>query len=211
MLSARTQLPVGTAGSVQRRHARMKKEIVMGRIVLAGLVLGLCASLAAPVLAQTNEACMLRCLDHFPYLTCHARCTKAVPPVQAPTIRRAAPPTNVPPAASTSPAAAPSAPPPSAQPAPAAPQPSTLHPAVTQPAPQPSALQPAVTQPAPQPSVQPPAQPAANQAPPQPTGQATSQQSAQPSAPPRPVNEACVLRCLDHGRLYPQCQAMCAQ
>lgn len=194
--------PVGMVRSVQCPRARTKKEIVMGRIVLAGLVLGLCASLAAPVLAQTNEACMLRCLDHLLYQTCQARCTKGAPPARASTPSRAAPPTNVPAATSMSPspAAAPSVPPSSAQPAP------------TVPAPQPSALEPAVAQPALQPRVQPPAQPVANKAPPQPTAQATSQQSVKPSAsPPRRVNQACVLRCLDHGRLDQQCQATCEQ
>jgi hypothetical protein len=181
-----------------------KRQIVMGRIVLAGLVLALCASLGAPVLAQTDEACMLRCQDHLLYQTCKARCTKGVPPMQAPatsqtpTISRTAPPTTVPPVAMTPPS--PLAPPSSAQ--------SATAPSV----PIPSALYPAVAQPAPPRSVQPPAQPAANQAPPQPTAQATPQQSVRPSAPPpRPVNEACVLHCLDHGRLERQCDAICAR
>jgi len=134
----------------------MKKEIVMARIVLAALVLGLCASLAPPVRAQTNEMCMLRCLDHSLYQICEARCTKPAPRGQAPTPNAAAP-TNAPPAASTppSPVAAPSAPPSSAQAAPA------------------------VTTP------QPPARPAANPAPLQPAAaQAAPRQSAKPSAPP---------------------------
>ena len=159
----------------------------MARIVLAALVLGLCASLAPPVRAQTNQMCMLRCLDHSLYQICEARCTKPVPPGQAPTPNAAAP-TNAPPAASTtpSPMAAPSAPPSSAQAAPA------------------------VT--TPQPDAQPPARPAATPAPLQPAAQAAPRQSEKPSAPPqRPVNEVCVLRCLDHGRLNGQCEAICAR
>jgi hypothetical protein len=31
-----------------------------------------------------------------------------------------------------------------------------------------------------------------------------------PPAPPRRVNEICVLRCLDHGRLDEYCQRICA-
>lgn len=155
----------------------------MRRIVLAAVVAGWGALIALQGSAQTDEACMQRCLDHLLYSTCEARCTKGGPPTEAPTIRRAAPPKVAPAAASPSPAPAAVlfAPPSAPQPAPAA-------------APVPSALYPAVAQPAPQPGVQPPAQPAADQAP-----------------PPRPVNEACMLRCLDHGRLYDQCEAVCAR
>jgi len=182
---------VGTADRFSAVTRERKKEIVMRRIVLASLLLGLHPSLAIPVLAQTNEACVLRCMDHLPYQTCQARCTKAAPPAEASTPRRAAPPANVPAAAVTSPspAAAPSAPPSLTQPAPAAAaqQPSALHPGRGT------------------------AQPAANQAPLQPTAQPTPQQLLKPPPPRRPVNEACVLRCLDHGRLDRQCQAVCAR
>jgi hypothetical protein len=158
----------------------------MRRIVLAAVVAGWGALIATHGFAQTNEACMLRCLDHLLYEACHTRCTKGAPPTQAPTISRAKPPTVAPAAASTSPspAAALFAPPSSAQPAPAAAIPAALYPSVAQPAPQPSV----------QPPARPAAQPAADQAP-----------------PPRPVNQACVLHCLDHGRLYEQCEAVCAR
>lgn len=169
----------------------------MARIVLAALVLGLCVSLAPPVRAQTNEMCMLRCLDHSLSQICEARCTKPAPPGQTPTPNAAAP-TKARPAASTapSPVAAPSAPPSSAQAAPA----------VT--SPQPPAPQHAVAQP----GAQPPARPATTPAPLQPAAQAAPRQSAKPSAAPRRrVNEACVLRCLDHGRLNGQCETICAR
>lgn len=141
----------------------------MGRMVLRGLVV--CASLAGPAFTQTNEACMLRCLDHGNLdQTCQARCTKGVPPAEAPKPRHSEAPANAPAASVPQSPAAASSPPPAA--APSAPQ---------------------------RPE---------DQAPLQPTVQASPQQSLKP---PRPVNEACVLRCLDHGHLDQYCDRICAR
>lgn len=173
----------------------------MGRIVLAGLVVALCASLATPGFAQiTNEACVLRCLDHGRlYQDCERICTNGVPPAETPKPNRAALPTNAPAAvpAPQSPAAISNSPPAAAAPS------------VTPP----SAQQPAAGQPVPQPSAQPAPRPVENAAPPQPAAaQATPQQSVKPPAPPaRPVNELCVLRCLDHGHLDQYCQRVCTR
>ena len=190
------------------RHVK-KKELVMGRIVLAGFVVGLYASFVAPALAQiTDQACVLRCLDHGRLdQYCEQICTKGVPPAATPKPSRAAPPANAP-------AAEESVPPMPAVPAsPVVTTPST--PAPTAAAPPPAANQ-APRQsapPAPQPSVQAAPQPAANQAPPQPAAQASPQQTVRPPAPPaspaRPVNQMCVLRCLDHGRLSQYCEQIC--
>jgi hypothetical protein len=180
----------------------------MGRIVLAGFVVGLCASFAAPAFAQiTDQACVLRCLDHGRLdQYCEQICTKGVPPAATPKPSHAAPPPNAPVAGESVPQmpAVPSSPvvttPSAPLPAAAAPQPAAQQSAPAQSAP-----------PAPQPSVQTAPQPEANQAPPQPTAQASPQQIVRPPAPPaRPVNEACVLRCLDHGRLYQYCERICA-
>ncbi len=225
MPSPWTQVLAAAAGSVLRRHAR-KKEIAMSRIVLAGLVVGLCASLALPSFAQiTNEACVLRCLDHGNLdQTCEARCTKGVPSPPPPALNRAAQPRNVPAVESTrqSPAAAPSAPQPTTtestppqpagqsravvnQPPPQAPA-AQATPQQSVPPPAPVSPQPMATQATPQQSVPAPASP-------QPMAvQATPQQSVKPPAPPaRPVNEACVLRCLDHGHLDEYCERVCTR
>lgn len=171
----------------------------MGRIVLASFVVGLCALFAAPAFAQiTNQACVLRCLDHG-HLDqyCERICTKGVPPAATPKPSRAVPPANAPvtgesvrqmPAVPSSPVVT----------APSTPAPTTA-------APQPAAQQSAPAQsapPAPQPSVQ---------SAPQPAAQTSPQQTVRPPAPPaRPVNEMCVLRCLDHGHLYQYCERICA-
>ena len=194
--------PLGTiaGGRSERRRTRPNpthkaKELAMGRIGWASVVATLFFALASPGFAQTNEACMLRCLDHGNLeQTCEARCTNGVPPAAPLAPNRTSKPAqqSAPqsPAASGSPpvAAAPSGPQPSAQ----------------QPAPP---LQ-AVTQPAPQPNVQSVPQPAANQVPSPPTAQASPQQSVRPPAPP--VNERCVLLCLDHGHLDQYCDRICA-
>jgi hypothetical protein len=144
------------------------------RMVLAGLVV--CASLAGPAFAQTNEACVLKCLDHGNLdQICQARCTKGVPPAEAPKPRGAAPPANAPAASAPQSPAGASSPSPAAA-TPSAPQ----HPE--------------------------------NRAPLQPAAPASPQQSLKPPAPaPRPVNEACVLRCLDHGHLDSYCERICTQ
>jgi hypothetical protein len=174
----------------------------MGRIVLAAVVVGVCAALAVSAFAQiTNEACVLRCLDHG-HLDqyCQRICTNGVPPAEAPTPNRTALPSNTPAAAP-----APQAPAAVSNPLPAAAAPSVTPP---------SAQQPAASQPVPQPSVQPAPRPVENAAPPQPVAaQATPQQSVKPPTPPappaRPVNEACVLHCLDHGHLDQYCERVC--
>lgn len=207
---ARTQVRYGGTGSAS--SYKEKKGIVMGRVVLAGIMVALCASFAVPAFAQTNEACVLRCLDHGNLdQTCQARCTKGVPPAEAPAPSRTAAPANVAPTEATSPPPAAAASPPSGT-APSAPQPAAIQslpqPAASQVAPQPAAVQSAPQQPAAQTAPQ----PAANQAPQQPTAQATPQQSVKPPSPPaRPVNERCVLMCLEHGHLNQYCERVCAR
>lgn len=183
----------------------------MARIVLAGVIAGLCVSLAIPVSAQiTNEACVLRCLDRGNLdQTCQARCTKGVPPASVPAPNRSGSPANV-----ATPGSVPQAPAAPMGPAPAVAAPS-VQPPSAQSAPQPAAqAAPPVpaNQLAPQPAAQSAPQIPANQVAPQPTAQATPQQSVKPPAPPpRPVNQACVLRCLEHGRLDQYCQSICAR
>jgi hypothetical protein len=147
----------------------------IGRMVLTGFVV--CASLARPALAQTNEACVLRCLDHGNLdQTCQARCTTRVPAAEAPKPRPAAPPANVP-----------------AAPVPQSPR-------------SPAAL--SIPAPAAAPSAP---QFLENQAPSPPAVQTSPRQSLRPPGPvPRPFNEACVLRCLDHGHLNEYCERICA-
>ncbi|HEV2163157.1 MAG TPA: hypothetical protein VGR52_13130 [Stellaceae bacterium] len=167
----------------------------MGRIVWAGVVVVLGAVLAMPARAQTNEACVLRCLDrgHLDQY-CQAVCTNGVP--------AAAP---VAPNRSSAPAQQP-APPLATQSPPAAPAPANAPqsaPSVVQPAPQPA--QNFVAPPPAQNAA--PLQPVQNQAPPQPAAQSAPQQVAKP--PALPVNEACYLRCVDHGHLDQYCQRVC--
>lgn len=163
----------------------------MGRIAWASAIAVLYVALAAPGFAQTNEACMLRCLDRGNLdQTCEARCTKGVPPAETLKPNHATAPAQQP--------ATQSAPPLAAQPSPASPQPASIPPSP-----------PPAGQSAPQPAQNlAPVQPAQNQAPPQPAAQTAPQQVAKP--PSRPVNEACVLRCLDHGHLDQYCEAVCA-
>lgn len=167
-------------------HARERK-IAMGRIVLAGVVAGIWALLASPGFAQTNYACVLRCLDHGNLdQTCQARCTKGVPPGTVLAPNRATQPSNVP----------------AAQSAPQSPQ-----------SPASSGSPPSVVQSAPpQPVGQSGSQPATNQPPPQPNAVlAAPHQSVQPPGQPPPlVNERCVLLCLDHGHLDQYCQRVCS-
>lgn len=198
-----------TAGSVLHRSRKKsqetrKRKIAMGRIVLAGVVAGIWVSLATPGFAQTNEACVLRCLDHGNLdQTCQARCTKGVPPGTVLAPNRATQPSNVPAAQST----------------PQSPQsrassvspPSAVQSAPSQPAGQ-SSYQPAANQPPLQPAGQSGSQPAANQPPPQSNAAlAAPRQPVQPPGPPPPlVNERCVLLCLDHGHLDEYCQRVCS-
>ncbi|MGH7013595.1 MAG: hypothetical protein ACREEL_05465 [Stellaceae bacterium] len=164
----------------QRR--RKIKEWAMGRIVRASLVAGFYFALASPGFAQTNEACVLRCLDHGNLdQTCEARCTNGVPPASAPAPSRIAQPAQQPAVQAAPPLAAPSSTAPPAVP-----------PAAATTVPQSNVTQPAPQQSAPQPSV----------------GQATPQQLVKP--PASPINEACVLRCLDHGHLDQYCDRVCA-
>lgn len=163
----------------------------MSRIGWASAVIALWTFLAPPGFAQTNEACVLRCLDHG-HLDqyCQRVCTNGVPPAAPLAPNRTAAPAQQP----------------VTQSPPAAPQPAN--------APQstPSVVQPA-SQPAQNFAAPPPAQnaaplqPAQNQAPPQPAAQSAPQQVAKPPAPP--VNEACYLRCIDHGHLDQYCQRVC--
>ena len=194
--------PLGTiaAGRAEHRYARAKpaheaKEMAMRRIAWACVVVALCTVLAVPALAQTNEACVLRCLDHG-HLDqyCQSVCTNGVPA-----------PAPVAPNRSSAPAQQP-APPLATQSAPAAPPPVNAQPSappVVQPGPEPAQN---FAAPSPAQNAA-PAQPAQNQAPPQPAAQSAPQQVAKPPAPP--VNQACVLRCLDHGHLSQYCDAVC--
>src|SRR5487761_721572 len=69
------------------------KELAMGRIGWASAVAAVFFALASPGFAQTNQACVLRCLDHGNLdQTCEARCTNGVPPAAAPAPNRAAEP-----------------------------------------------------------------------------------------------------------------------
>lgn len=171
----------------------------MSRIGWASVVIALWAFLALPGFAQTNEACMLRCLDHGNLdQTCTARCTNGVPPAAPLAPNRTATPPQQP--------VTQSPPLPATQPAPAVPQPANAPqsaPSAVQPAPQPAQN---FAAPPPAQNVA-PLQPAQNQAPPQPAAQSAPQQVAKPPAPP--VNEACVLHCLDHGHLDQYCQRVC--
>jgi len=173
--------------------------LAMRRIAWACVVVALCASFAAPVSAQTNEACVLRCLDHG-HLDqyCQKVCTNGVPPSTPLTPNRTTAPAQQPATQSVAPLAT--------QSAPAAPQPASAPPSassVVHPAPEP-----AQNFVAPQPAQNvAPVQPAQNEAPPQPAAQSAPQQVAKPPAPP--VNEACYLRCLDHGHLDQYCQKVC--
>ena len=170
----------------------------IGWAIGAGLCMSLWVSLATPGFAQTNQACVLRCLDrgHLDQY-CQRVCTNGVPPA-APVAPNRAPAPAQQPAAQSSPPTQP-APPLAAQSPPAAPPPAN---------PPPSS--PSVVEPAPQPAQNlAPAQPAQNQAPSQPATAAAPQQIAKPYVPPRPVNEACVLHCLDHGHLDQYCQRVC--
>ncbi|HEV2264921.1 MAG TPA: hypothetical protein VGR79_10365 [Stellaceae bacterium] len=178
-----------------------KKELVMDRIVLAGVVVGLCALLATPGFAQTNQACVLRCLDRGNLdQTCEARCTNGVPPATPPAANRTSQPAQQPapqqPTAQQPAAEQPAAQQPAMQTPPALPAgPSALPPAtqsIPQVPPDQSAPQSTVAQPAPQPTA----------------AQSAPQQSAKPPAPP--VNERCVLLCLDHGHLDQYCDRICA-
>jgi len=177
----------------------------MRRIAWAGVVVAMCASFAAPGFAQTNEACVLRCLDHG-HLDqyCNAVCTNGVPPAAPVAPNRASAPAQQPATPSTAPTQA--APPLATQSPPAAPPPANVppsSPSVVQPAPQPAQN---LAAPLPPQNAAPP-QPVQNQAPPQPAAQSAPQQVAKPPAPP--VNEACYLRCVDHGHLDQYCQRVC--
>jgi len=177
--------------------------LAMGRTSWASVVAAVFFfALITPGLAQTNEACVLRCLDHGNLeQTCVARCTNGVPPAAPLAPNRSSQPAQQiapqsPPASNPPPiAAAPSGPPPSAQ------QPAPSYQAVTQPA-----------QPAPQPNVRSVSQPAANQVPSSAAAQPSPQQSVKPpSLPSPPVNEACYLRCLEHGHLDQYCERVCVR
>ena len=171
----------------------------MGRIGWASVVAAIFFAFIAPGLAQTNEACVLRCLDHG-HLDqyCQRVCTNGVPPAAPLAPNRTAAPPQQPVTQSPLPLAT--------QSPPAAPQPANAPqstPSVVQPASQPAqnfAAPPPVQNVA-------PLQPAQNQAPPQPAAQSAPQQVAKPPAPP--VNEACYLRCIDHGHLDQYCQRVC--
>ena len=199
--------PLGTiaAGRVEHRYTRAKpaheaKELAMRRITWACVVVALCASFAVPGFAQTNEACMLRCLDHGNLdQTCTARCTNGVPPAAPVAPNRASVPAQQP--------APQSAPPLATQSPPAASQPANVvpsSPSVVRPAPQPAQNFAAPPPPAQNAA---PLQPVQNQAPPQPAAQSAPQQVAKPPAPP--VNQMCVLHCLDHGHLDQYCERVC--
>jgi len=171
----------------------------MRRIAWACVAVALCAFVAAPGFAQTNEACVLHCLDHG-HLDqyCQAVCTNGVPPA-APVAPNRTPAPAQQPATQSAPPLATQSPPAASQPASAPPS----APSVIQPAPQP-----AQNFAAPQPAQNvAPVQPAQNQVPPQPAAQSAPQQVAKPPLPP--VNEACVLHCLDHGHLDQYCQKVC--
>ncbi len=199
--------PLGTiAGGRGERHrtrsnpTRRTKELAMGRIGWASIGAALFFALVTPGLAQTNEACVLRCLDHGNLeQTCVARCTNGVPPAAAPAPNRMSKPAQQ--SAPQSPAVS--------SPSPVAAAPS---------APQPAPPRQAVTPPAPQPNVQSVPQAPANQVPSPSTVQASPQQSV-PQAPPQqstkppspPINEACVLHCLDHGHLIQYCERVCVR
>jgi len=196
----------GNARGRRFRHIRLK-ELAMGRLIRASLIAGACLALAAPAFAQiTDQACMLRCLDHG-HLDqyCQSVCTKGVPPAAPLSPSRSSEP-----AQQAAPLSAPALPAASSTP-PLATQPAT--PAKSQPANAPP-FSPSAVQPAPQPAQNQappqPAQPVQNKAPPQPAAQTAPQQVAKPYVPPRPVNQACVLRCLDHGHLDQYCLAVCA-
>ena len=160
----------------------------MGRIAWACVVVAVCAVLAVPALAQTNQACVLRCLDrgHLDQY-CQGICTNGVP--------AAAP---VAPNRSSAPAQQPAP-----QSAPLAVQPNSpvSSPETTPPA----SSSPVQSVPAPAQNVAP--EPAQNEVAPQPAAQSAPQQVAKPPAPP--VNQMCVLHCLDHGHLSQYCDAMC--
>lgn len=202
--------PLGTiVGECRERQrtgpdpTRKTKALAMSRIgwanvVLAGIVAGLCVSFAAPGFAQTNEACVLRCLDHG-HLDqyCQRICTNGVPPPAALAPNRAPAPAQQP-AAQSPPPPSQSVPPSATQSSPVAPQPASA----------PLPPSPPVVEPAPQPAQNvTPIQPVQEQAPPQPAAQSAPQQVAKP--PPPPVNERCVLLCLDHGHLDQYCQKVC--
>jgi hypothetical protein len=149
-----------------------KREMTLGRVVLMGLVL--CASLTGPAFGETNQLCVLRCLDHGNLdQTCEARCTTGVPRTNAAEPHRAAP-AN----------------------APAASMPQS----------------PGADSGAPSGSVPSASQRQQNQAPLQSTVHGSPPRSSIPPATPPPrVNEACVLRCLDHGHLNQYCERICAR
>ena len=172
----------------------------MRRIVWAGVVVVLGAVFAIPVRAQTNEACVLRCLDrgHLDQY-CQAVCTNGVPAAAPVAPNRSSAPAQQP--------APQSAPPLATQSPPAAPPPTNApqsSPSVGQPAPQPAQNFAAPPPPAQNAA---PLQPVQNQAPPQPAAQSAPQQVAKPPAPP--INEACYLRCVDRGHLDQYCQRVC--
>jgi len=173
--------------------------LIMRRIAWACVVVALCAVLAVPGFAQTNEACYLRCVDHgHTDQYCTAACTNGVP-AAAPVApnRSSAPaqqpaPRSAPPLATQSPAAAPQ---------PASTPPSS--PSAVQPAPEPAqnfAAPPPAQNAA-------PVQPAQDQVAPQPAAQSAPQQVAKP--PAAPINEACYLHCIDRGHLDQYCQRVC--
>src|SRR5690242_3280078 len=115
----------------------------MGRLMRAGLIAGTCLALAAPAFAQiTNEACMLRCLDHGNLeQTCEARCSSGVPPAAPLRPNRSSEPAQQPAPQSAPALPAASTPPLATQPTPAVPQPANAPPSpssVGQPAPQPA-------------------------------------------------------------------------
>jgi hypothetical protein len=196
MPSPRTRYSAGISGSVLR-HPK-NKDVAMGRIVLAGVVFGLCMSLAGSASAQIIDGmCMMRCLDHGHIgRYCQNMCTKGVPASPPPRANRPTAPSNLSPA----------------EPAPQAPAPVTASPAGAAPSvPLPVAQQPAAAQPTPTP--QPAARSAppatANQAPPHPAQTVPQQIVKPPGPPPRLIDEMCMMRCLDHGQLGRTCQARC--
>jgi hypothetical protein len=184
----------------------------MGWVVRAGLAAGIYLALAGSGFAQTNEACVLRCIDRGNLdQTCEARCSKGVPPANPPAANRTSEPAqqsapSLPAAQSAPPPAVQATPPPAVQATP----PVTSGSSGSQPAAPRSA-------PAPAPAQAAPSSPAAQSAPtvapaqsaPQPTAaQSAPQQSVKPPEPP--VNQRCVLLGLDHGHLDQYCDRVCA-
>jgi len=185
----------------------------MGWVVRAGLAAGIYLALAGPGFAQTNEACVLRCIDRGNLdQTCEARCSKGVPPANPPAANRTSEPAQQ--SAPSLPATQ-SAPPPAVQATPPVTSgPSGSQPATPRSAPALAPAQAAPSSPAAQSAPQPTAAQSAPavapaQSAPQPTAaQSAPQQSVKPPEPP--VNQRCVLLCLDHGHLDQYCDRVCA-